>query len=396
MRISLKGLQREEEKSSFSGQAGRRRRKRPELQHVRGPLYTDPEKGACTVDYNKEIALKLLKSEGKTLERLYQEADEVRRTVMGEDIYIRGIVEFSNLCSNDCLYCGIRASNKKVGRYRMSAEEIIRTALSMEASGFSTIVLQSGEKPGVGDRELGTIIRKIKTETSLAVTVSVGNRPRDTYRYWKGCGMDRYLIRFETSSAELFQRLHPGCTLQERLACLGFLRDLGIQTGSGFMIGVPGETPDILAANILLCRDLDLDMIGIGPYIPHPDTPLGHSKNAYEDDCEIFFKALAVLRLFNPEAHIPATTAFDAVFPGEGRGLALRRGANIFMPNYTPARYRKDYLLYPGKPGVDEDPDQCLESAATLIRALDRSIGKGPGHSVKRKIKEERIQGPRE
>jgi biotin synthase len=159
------------------------------------------------------------------------------------------------------------------------------------------------------------------------------------------------------------------------------------------MIGLPGETLDILAGNIFLCREFDLDMIGIGPYIPHPDTPLGDTTNVYKDNKEVFFKALAVLRVFNPEAHIPATTAFDAVFPGEGRTLALQRGANIFMPNSTPVQYRKDYLLYPGKPGVDDDPDQCLDSATVRIKSLGRLIGKGPGHSIKKRARGS--EGPR-
>ena len=343
--------------------------------------------------YTKDVALSLLKSEGKALENLYREADAIRHRKMGDEIYIRGIVEFSNVCANNCLYCGIRASNKNFRRYSMSADEILEAAFSMEQSSLSTIVLQSGEAPGIRDEEIGAIIRRIKKETNLAVTVSVGNRPQETYHYWRECGMDRYFLRFETSNQELFGRLHPGCTLEERLACLGYLRDLGIQTGSGFMIGLPGETLDILAGNILLCREFDLDMIGIGPYIPHPDTPLGNTINAYSDNPEVFFKALAVLRIFNPEAHIPATTAFDAVFPGEGRTLALQRGANIFMPNSTPVQYRKDYLLYPGKPGVDDDPDQCLDSATVRIKSLGRSIGKGPGHSIKNRGRGSRIQG---
>jgi biotin synthase len=197
--------------------------------------------------------------------------------------------------------------------------------------------------------------------------------------------MDRYLLRFETSDPGLFRRLHPACTLEERLECLGYLLDLGVQTGSGFMIGLPGETQEILASNILLCRTLDLDMIGIGPYIPHPDTPLADEKNVYEGNEEMFFKALAVLRLVNPDAHIPATTAFDAVFPGEGRNLALQRGANVFMPNSTPVQYRKDYLLYPGKPCVDETANQCATCVAFRVESLGRTIAKGQGHSRKQR-----------
>jgi len=342
------------------------------------------------LEYTRLFALKLLQSEGWALERLYSNADTVRRKKMGDDVFIRGIVEFSNVCSNNCLYCGIRASNRNVRRYSMTTEEIMEAAIAMEENNFSTIVLQSGEIRDIKDDEIGEIIRKIKKKTSLAVTVSVGNRRKETYNFWRDCGMDRYFLRFETSDAELFNRLHPGCTLKERLTCLDDLHDLEIQTGSGFMIGLPGEKLETLADNILLCRKFDFDMIGIGPFIPHPETPLGNSPNAYSDNPELFFKALAVLRLFNPEAHIPATTAFDAVFPGEGRTLALQRGANIFMPNNTPVKYREDYLLYPGKPGVDEDPEQCLSSAVVRIKSLGRPLGKGPGHSIKKRHREKR------
>lgn len=336
-------------------------------------------------EYTKERALELLSAAGDELENLYLHADMVRKNHMGDEIFIRGIVEFSNICLNDCLYCGIRASNRDVTRYSMSPDEIVGIAQTMAGSEQTTIVLQSGETPGAADKKLGNTISRIKSETGLAVTVSVGNRPRETYRYWKECGMDRYLLRFETSDKAVFARLHPGSSLDDRLRCLGYLKELNVQTGSGFMIGLPGERLDVLADNILLCRRLDLDMIGIGPFIPHPDTPLRGTRNAYHDDPETFFKALALLRIFNPDAHIPATTAFDAVFPGSGRNLALKRGANVFMPNITPVRYKKEYFLYPGKPSVDESPEECTEAAIARIGSLGRIIGKGPGHSFKKR-----------
>jgi biotin synthase len=254
----------------------------------------------------------------------------------------------------------------------------------MEAWKQSTIVLQSGEAPSpVEDRRIGDIVRRIKAETTLAVTVSAGNRSRDVYAHWRDCGMDRYLLRFETSDPRLFAYLHPDCTLAERLRCLGDLKSLGVQVGGGFMIGVPGENLEILADNILLCRDLDLDMIGIGPFISHPETPLADHANAYAGDTEMFFVAMAVLRLVNPDSHIPATTAFDAVFPHHGRDLCLSRGANVFIPNNTPSQYRKDYQLYPNKPCVDETDGQCSQCVTARIWALGRTIGDGPGHSRK-------------
>jgi biotin synthase len=335
--------------------------------------------------YTVEEALALLEVQGSDIERLYEEADSTRREQMGDDVFVRGIIEFSNVCRNPCLYCGINATNRQVQRYTMSAEEILTVARSMVGTDQTTVVLQAGESPPLDDEEIGAIIRRIKEETGLAITLSVGNRSHEVYRYWRDCGMDRYLLRFETSDSGLFAALHPGSTLKERLDCLQSLKDLGVQAGSGFMIGLPGETVKVLAANILLCRGLDLDMIGIGPFIPHPDTPLCTARNAYHDEPEMFFKALAVLRIFNPDAHIPATTAYDTVVPGRGRDLALQRGANIFMPNDTPLQYKKDYLLYPGKPYVDESGEECLNAAVVRIHALGRKVGRGPGHSVKRR-----------
>jgi biotin synthase len=301
---------------------------------------------------------------------------------MGDEVYLRGIVEFSNQCRNDCLYCGIRAGNARVDRYRLADEEILTVARRMMGYGQTTVVLQSGEAPSrEGDAALGLLIARIKAETPLAVTVSVGNRPRDVYAFWRDCGLDRYLLRFETSDPTLFSRLHPDCDLDERLRCLDDLRSLGVQVGSGFMVGLPGETLEILADNILLCRDLRLDMIGIGPFLPHPDTPLGGAHNTFVLDPDMHFAALAVTRLVNPDAHIPATTAFDALFPGRGRSLALCREANVFMPSATPAARRKDYLLYPDKPCLDETGDMCARCVFGRLSAIGRTVGIGPGHS---------------
>ena len=328
----------------------------------------------------------LLRSTGADLAALYARADAVRRERCGDAVPIRSIIEFSNVCANDCLYCGIRASNPVPARYRMSPDEILASVRQIAASGAAgTVVLQGGETPGPADDEIAALLRRIKTEVpGLAITLSVGNRPRDIYARWRDAGMDRYLLRFETSDADLFAKLHPDCTLAERLDCLRDLKSLGVQTGGGFMIGLPGETVETLADNILLCREFDFDMIGIGPYIPNPDTPLADQPNAYADDPDMFFRAIAVLRLANPDAHIPATTAFDALFP-DGRDLALQRGANVFMPNATPGPLRTDYQLYPGKPCIDEDAADCALCVQARLRALGRPVAQGPGHSLKKK-----------
>ncbi len=328
----------------------------------------------------KAITCKLA-AQGPELNELYSKANRLRQRCMGDTVYLRGIIEFSSCCANDCCYCGLRSSNSKARRYSMSGAEILATALELEKSSLTTVVLQAGESPH-GDEKLGEIIRQIKQKTNLAVTLSVGNRSRAVYQYWKDCGMDRYLLRYATSDKNLFKQLNPDCSLEERLDCLHMLRELGVQVGSGFMIGLPGEKPTTVAENILLCRALKLDMIGIGPFIPHPDTPLGNSQNIYSDDPEVFYKTLALLRIFNPWAHIPATTAYDAIAPGIGRNLTLQRGANVFMPNNTPMRYRDAYLLYPGKPCVDETPQDCAACVVSRIAALGRKIGTDPGHSI--------------
>ena len=312
---------------------------------------------------------------------LYIEADKIRAQHMGNEIYLRGIVEFSNYCRKNCYYCGIQRTNSSVHRYRMTPEEIVAACKKIEAAGQTTVVLQSGEDPYYSTELFGAILAEIKKHTSLAITVSVGERDEATYAYWKEKGMDRYLLRFETSDEKLFKYCHPDDTLSVRLSCIHTLQKLGVQTGSGFLIGLPGETYEQLAADILFCTHLDLDMIGIGPFIPHGETPFGSTQNPFPK--EVYFKTVALLRLLNKDAHIPSTTAFDAIDP-QGRNLLLERGCNVFMPNATPKQYRKDYLLYPGKPCVDESADDCSSCVKLRVLGLGRTIGTGPGHSVKK------------
>lgn len=326
-------------------------------------------------DYSGEEALKLLRLPKEERQAVFKAADDLRRKIHGDGVPLRGIVEFSNICANDCLYCGIRKSNRSVVRYRLDDGEILAAARRLPALKHGTLVLQAGEVVSDEyDRKLGELIRKVKAETGLVVTLSVGNRPKSTYAYWRECGMDRYLLRFETSSAGLFAKIHPDCTLEERIRCLVDLKSLGVETGSGFMIGLPGETDEILADNICLCRKLRLDMIGIGPFIPSPGTPMEGTANRFDNDREMFFLVLSVLRLFNPDANIPATTAFDAVFPGTGRLTALNCGANVFMPNATPACGRASYRLYPGKPSVDAPGAVTVDNIGQVLQSAGRYV----------------------
>jgi biotin synthase len=320
---------------------------------------------------------------------LWARADALRRTRMGDAVFLRGIVEFSNRCANDCLYCGIRRSNPGPRRYLIDEDEILDVATKMRRWGHGTIVLQSGEiDAAVENDRIARLVERIRRETGLAVTLSVGNRSREVYARWRDAGMDRYLLRFETSDPALFARMHPDCSLAERLDCLRNLRDLGVQVGSGFMIGLPGSGFETLLDDILLVRDLDLDMVGVGPFIAHPATPLAGLPNAFADDPEICFSVIAALRIVDPDLRIPATTAFDALFPGTGRDRALGCGADVFMPNDTPGRYRGDYLLYPDKPCVDEGDGACSGCATARIWALGRFVGEGPGHSPKSRRRE--------
>lgn len=327
----------------------------------------------------EEIIQKLHARESAA-QAIYKEADSIRKDVMGDEVFLRGIIEFSNCCTKDCNYCGIQRSNKHVERYRIPLEEIVATCKKMKAAGQTTVVLQSGEDQFYTRESFGDILTAIKRETDLAITVSVGERDKPTYAYWKQKGMDRYLLRFETSNRELFEKCHPDDDLDVRIECLKNLKDLGVQTGSGFLIGLPGETYEDLARDILFCTELDLDMIGCGPFIAHPDTPFAEQNNPF--DPEVYFLTIALLRILNPKAHIPSTTAFDAIDPN-GRNLLLERGCNVFMPNATPKRYRDKYQLYPGKPCVDESGEECAECVNLRLKALGRTIGTGPGHSIK-------------
>ena len=330
---------------------------------------------------NAADVLALLRLAGAEREALFAAADGLRREVFGDAVHLRGIIEFSNHCRNDCEYCGIRFS-RRLPRYRMSAAEVAAQARRAKVWGCATVVLQAGADPWYTADRLADLVRRVRAAGAEAVTLSVGVRPPADLRLLAAAGCDRYLLRFETSNRALFRRIHPDETFARRVGCLRDVRAAGIQAGSGFMIGLPGATLQTLARDILFATALDLDMIGCGPFLAHPGTPLAGA--ARLPDPLVAVAVIAILRLLNPRAHIPATTAFDALLP-DGRDRVLQAGANVFMPNITPAKYRRLYQLYPDKPCVDEDGAACALCARGRLRRLGRTVAAGPGHSLRRR-----------
>ena len=310
---------------------------------------------------------------------LFALADRVRRENVGDGVHLRGLIEFSNYCRRNCRYCGIRAANSKVRRYRLTADEILACAGTAERLGYGTVVMQSGEDPAWTPKELAALVEKVKTRTALAVTLSVGEHSREDYRMLRAAGADRFLLRFETSDRRLFSELKPDSDYDERFRCLSWLREAGFQVGSGVMAGLPGQSLESMADDILLFRKLELDMVGIGPFIANPDTPLGAAPGGTLDAA---LRMTALARIATVNAHIPATTAMGSIDP-QGRQKALRCGANVLMPNISPAEHRHDYSLYPGKICTAEAPEQCAGCVDAMLKSLGRVRAEGFGHSLK-------------
>ncbi len=342
---------------------------------------------------DKNTIIRWLRTDDPTrLQQLWAEADKIRQTMVGPTVYLRGLVEFSNCCVRHCAYCGLRAERRNLSRYRMTKDEIVNTAFQAEELGYGTVVLQSGQDTSVEeDRWLEQVIRRIKEKTSLAVTLSVGEREPAILEDWREAGADRYLLRFETSDERLYRRIHPpGNEMKySRLELLQHLRALGYEVGSGSMIGIPGQNYASLADDILLFRELDLDMIGVGPFIAHPETPLAAASSADAGAAQdqvpaselMCYKTIALSRLVCPEANIPSTTALATINRDEGREYGLERGANVVMPNVTPPRYRLHYEIYPNKACLTEDPAACNQCIRHRIHQIGRVVGTDKGFS---------------
>ena len=290
---------------------------------------------------SKKDIIDILKSPDNTV---FKEADLIRKQFVGDGVHLRGLIEFSNICKRRCLYCGLQASNKSVKRYRLSKSEILNIAKKGVDEGFKTIVLQSGEDDFFDTKLMCEIISGIK-DLDVAVTLSLGEKTFEEYKAYKEAGADRYLLRIETTDVNLYEQMHPYADFQNRKRCLFDLKRLGFETGTGCLVGLPNQTLKSLADDIFFFKELDADMIGIGPFIPHPKTPL---KDAACGDLNLAIKVMALTRIVLKDINIPATTAMETLAPN-GRLLALQSGANVVMPNLTDDFHRKLYEIYPDK-----------------------------------------------
>ncbi|HEY3284942.1 MAG TPA: [FeFe] hydrogenase H-cluster radical SAM maturase HydE [Armatimonadota bacterium] len=338
-----------------------------------------------------ELEAWLRETDEELLRSLWQLADDARRQNVGGEVHLRGLVEFSNHCVRQCAYCGLRAGALGVHRYRMTEDEILGCAHAAVGFGYGTLVLQSGEDYGFTAADVAGIVRRVKDETPLAVTLSLGERTDEELALWRQAGADRYLLRFETSNPKLYRAIHPALPgrASDRIVQLRRLRELGYEVGSGVMVGIPGQTYADLARDLATFEELGLDMVGVGPYLAHPSTPLGQDAAALASATEgqvpntelMTYKVVALTRLVCPKANIPSTTALATVNRAQGRELGLQRGANVVMPNITPIDYRKHYQIYPGKACLMEDAASCHGCLSHRIRSIGRTVGQGRGDS---------------
>ena len=322
---------------------------------------------------SKDEWIKLFKNRSKEDEEyLFKKSSNIRQQIYGKDVYIRGLIEFTNFCKNDCKYCGIRRSNSKASRYRLSKEEILDCCKEGYELGFRTFVMQGGEDAYFTDDILEDIIKEIKSSYSdCAVTLSIGERSYESYERLRKAGVDRYLLRHETANLEHYNKLHPKeMSMENRQKCLFNLKKIGFQVGAGIMVGSPYQTVECIAEDMLFLEKLKPEMIGIGPFISHRDTPFFNKENGNVDET-IFI--IALVRLMLPNALIPATTALGTLSP-LGRERAISVGANVVMPNLSPKAVRKKYLLYDNKISTGEEAAESIEKLKNSIQKIGYKI----------------------
>lgn len=328
----------------------------------------------------EELDCLLATEDTEAVERLKAEARTAAQAVYGKQIYIRGLIEFTNYCKNDCYYCGIRRGNRNAKRYRLTEEEILACCENGYELGFRTFVLQGGEDPYYSDERMEHIIRRIKEKyPECAVTLSIGERSMESYQRFRKAGADRYLLRHETADETHYRTLHPEeMSLQNRMECLKNLKILGYQVGAGFMVGSPNQTEECLAEDLLFLKELEPQMVGIGPFIPHHDTAFAKEPAG---SVELTLYLLSVIRILLPKVLLPATTALGTMDPrGREKGLAV--GANVVMPNLSPVKNRKQYELYDNKICTGEEAAECRGCLSRRVESVGLHLVSDRGDAV--------------
>lgn len=329
---------------------------------------------------SKDEIVSLLKlTEVDAVKKLHRRAEKVRTEYFRDEIHLRGIIEFSNYCRQDCTYCGLRKLNETVERFRMSKAEILTAAELIINSDIKTIVLQSGEDPYYTKEYIAEIITEIKSKYDIAITLSLGEREFSAYDLWRQCGADRYLLKHETANQVIYNEIHPHQKFENKISHLKYLKSIGFQIGSGNITGLPNQTIEDIADDILLCNELDVDMASFSPFIHADDTPL-----AYENNCDLtlLLNTMAVARLVLKNAHIPSTSAL-ATLDEEGREKGILAGANVVMPSFTPSPYRGNYLIYKDKKCITENPQQCMPCLDLRLMSVGVKASHSHGHSLK-------------
>lgn len=330
-------------------------------------------------EFSRNDIIEILKDDSNN-DWLFSLADKTREEYVGDEVHLRGLIEFSNICKRQCKYCGLRCEDKFIDRYRISKENIISYAEHAVNMGYKTIVLQSGEDEYYNTDLMCEIIAGIK-KLGVALTLSIGEKTYEEYKAFKEAGADRYLIRIETTDKTLYNQMHPNMDFDNRVRCLEDLGRLGYEVGSGCLVGLPNQTIESLADDILFFKDINADMVGIGPFIPHPHTPL---KDSATGSFTLALKVMALTRILLKDINIPATTAMETLNPN-GRIIALQSGANVVMPNVTTTEYRAKYEIYPNKICINENPDKCKGCISAKIQSIGRTVSTSFGFRVGKK-----------
>lgn len=330
-------------------------------------------------EFSRNDIIEILKDDSNN-DWLFSLADKTREEYVGDEVHLRGLIEFSNICKRQCKYCGLRCEDKFIDRYRISKENIISYAEHAVNMGYKTIVLQSGEDEYYNTDLMCEIIEGIK-KLGVALTLSIGEKTYEEYKAFKEAGADRYLIRIETTDKTLYNQMHPNMDFDNRVRCLENLGRLGYEVGTGCLVGLPNQTIESLVDDILFFKEINADMVGIGPFIPHPHTPL---KDSATGSFTLALKVMALTRILLKDINIPATTAMETLNPN-GRIIALQSGANVVMPNVTTTEYRAKYEIYPNKICINENPDKCKGCISAKIQSIGRTVSTSFGFRVGKK-----------